>query len=583
MLEFECNVFRGNPADSDANPLMTPTEPQILTASTAQREPGDLGRDVFDHEQDEHLDAETLEKVLEALLEMYPDAAVGAHSADGVMVPMPDSIPLRSNPILEARTALDLAITDENIMRGWERAVKEGAARYPVHPAGHPDLTLMVYALDLRENHGVVMILCVLAPADADERSATRPQIPEVKPRFARITKDMRGLNIEIDEATTQILGWTAEEMLGSRGREFMHPDDQALAVDNWMEMLASPGPGRRVRLRYRHKDGSWVWFEVTNNNLLNDPDHRCVVSEMVDISEEMAAHELLDRLAQTIPVGLFQVDTERRIVYTNERLHEILGVERQDTVEAQLAGVAVADRPVLHAAIEEVFESGLQADVEVELQLPGSGELRFCTVSLRALGQANGATTGVIACVADITDSACMREELKRQATFDELTGCYNRASIMRALEEHIASGERQAERAVVFVDVDLFKAINDQHGHAVGDQLLSDVAQRLQSAVRDGDMVGRIGGDEFLIVCPEIGGPEEAMKLARRLADAQRLDVLLPEDGMPVQVSIGVAWSSGEGGDADTLVAEADKAMYASKRQGVGRPELAGAAVAR
>jgi diguanylate cyclase (GGDEF)-like protein/PAS domain S-box-containing protein len=559
---------------------MTQTEPQTLPPSKAQPEVADLGRDVFDREQGEHLDAATLETVLESLLEMYPDAAVGAHSADGVMVTMPDSIPLRANPVLEARTALDLAITDENIMRGWERAVKEGAARYSVHPAGHPDLTLMVYALDLRENHGVVMILCVLASADAEERGASRPQVPEVKPRFARITKDLRGLTIEIDEATTQILGWTQEEMLGSRGREFMHPDDQALAVDNWMEMLASPGPGRRVRLRYRHKDSSWVWFEVTNNNLLNDPDYRCVVSEMVDISDEMAAHELLDRLAQTIPVGLFQVDADRKIIYTNERLHEILGVERKSTVEAQLASVTDADRPVLRDAIGEVFQSGLQADIEVELQLPESGELRSCTVSLRALGQANGATTGVIACVADITDSARMREELKRQATFDELTGCYNRASIMRALEGQVASGKRRAERAVVFVDVDLFKAINDQHGHAVGDQLLSEVARRLQSGVRDRDMVGRIGGDEFLIVCPEIGGPEEAMKLARRLAETQRLDVSSAEDALHVQVSIGVAWSSGEGVDADALVAQADKAMYASKRQGVGRPELALAA---
>jgi diguanylate cyclase (GGDEF)-like protein len=128
--------------------------------------------------------------------------------------------------------------------------------------------------------------------------------------------------------------------------------------------------------------------------------------------------------------------------------------------------------------------------------------------------------------------------------------------------------------------VDVDLFKAINDQHGHAVGDQLLSEVARRLQGAIRNGDMVGRIGGDEFLIVCPEIGGREEAMKLPRRLAEAQHLDVSSAEDRLHVQVSIGVAWSSGECVDADALVAQADKAIYESKRQGVGRPELALAA---
>ena len=552
---------------SPAGTSPAPAQPEII----------DLARDVFDFEQPEHLDAATLETVLDALLEMYPEAAVGSHSVDGVMVPMPASIPLRRNPILEARTALDLAITDENIMRGWERAVTQGASRYTVHPAGHPDLTLMVYVLDLREVHGVVMILCALVPTDGSGEPApvSRPEIPEVKPRFARITKDMRAINTEIDEATTQILGWSAEEMVGSRGREFMHPDDQALAVDNWMEMLASPGPGRRVRLRYRHRDGSWVWFEVTNNNLLNDPDHGCVISEMVDISEEMAAHELLDRLAQTIPVGLFQVDAEHRIVYTNDRLHEILGVQREDAVEAQLATVSDADRLILDSAIAEVLDSGLETDIEVELKR--DGELRFATVSLRALGQVNGTTTGVIACVLDITDSARMRDELKRQATFDELTGCYNRASIMKALEANIASGQRHAERAVVFVDLDLFKAINDEHGHAAGDELLCMLAQRLRDVVRDEDMVGRLGGDEFLAVCPNIGGPEQAMKLAQRLADSQREEICTAIGNTVIQASIGVAWSSGEDDDADAMVAAADAAMYESKHEGAGRPKLA------
>jgi diguanylate cyclase (GGDEF)-like protein len=172
------------------------------------------------------------------------------------------------------------------------------------------------------------------------------------------------------------------------------------------------------------------------------------------------------------------------------------------------------------------------------------------------------------------------MREELKRRATFDELTGCYNRASIMRTLEANIASGQRQAERAVVFVDLDSFKAVNDEHGHAAGDELLSVVAQRLQRVVRERDMVGRIGGDEFLAVCPDIGGPDQAMKLAVRLAEAQREEVRLAKGGVVVQLSIGLAWSSGEGADADALVAQADNAMYESKREGAGRPKLAIAA---
>jgi diguanylate cyclase (GGDEF)-like protein/PAS domain S-box-containing protein len=555
----------------------------------ARPEITDLARDVFDRKHHEHLDADTLESVLTSLLAVYPDAPVGAHRSDGVMVAMPDSVPLLRNPVLEARSGLDLIIHDDVVLKGWDRVAKEGAARYPVHPVGRPDITGMVYGLDLREKHGVILVLSVFSITETADDPAGRPETPAVTPRFATLWKDQRGFVMKIDEALTQILGWSSEEMEGHRSLEFIHPEDHSLAIDNWLEMLASPGLGRRVRLRHLHRDESWVWFECTNHNLFDDPDYQCVVSEMVDISEEMAAHEelkareqLLDGLAEAIPVGLFQVDAQRRIVYTNDRLHQILGVERTDTVDDQLITVTDANRPQLEHALEESLEHGRQVDVEVELHVPPRAEVRFCTISLRALSQENGAINGAIACVADITDSARMREELKRRATFDELTGCYNRASIMDALESNIASGQRQAERAVVFVDLDCFKAINDEHGHAVGDEVLSIVAERLRRVVRDGDMVGRIGGDEFLAVCPDIGGPEHAMKLAERLAEAQSEPANVASGSVVVQVSIGVAWSSGEGADADSIVAKADGAMYASKREGSGQPKIAPAVAA-
>jgi diguanylate cyclase (GGDEF)-like protein/PAS domain S-box-containing protein len=555
---------------------MSATQTDTRPPQADEIEIADLDRDLFDAEQDEHLDADTLQGALTSLLALYPDAPVAAHSAEAVMVAMPTSVPLLNNPILEARSGADLAVYDEHMARGWERVLAEGAARYPVHPIGYPDLTSMVYGLDMRETHGVVVILVVVAVTDGVERQAPA-EIPKVTPRFASMRKNMRAVITDIDEATTELLGWTAEEMIGERGSEFMHPDDRPLAVDNWMEMLASPGPGRRVRLRHRRKDNGWVWFEVTNHNLLNDPDYGCVVSEIVDISDEMAAHELLDGLARAIPVGLFQIDTDRQIVYTNDRLHEILGVEREDTVEAQLATVTDADRATLSLALDEVLASGRPADIEVELRMPASGELRFCAVGLRVFSQDDGPINGAIACVADITDSTHMREELRRRATFDELTGCYNRASIMNALETNIASGERQAERAVVFVDLDRFKDVNDRHGHATGDELLNAVAERLRSVVRQGDMVGRIGGDEFLAVCPDIGGPGQAMKLAERLAEAQLEEVVVANGAITVQVSIGVAWTSGDEADAEAMVAMADTAMYESKREGAGRPRLA------
>ncbi len=544
--------------------------------------------DVFEREYAEHLDAGTLEETLEQLLAAYPTASVAAVRSDNVIVPMPTSIPLKDHVLVDGRAALDLLAYDENLMEAWDRVRETGAGRARVHLSGRPDIAGMIHMLDLRERHGVIMSITTLEIPEGIDIDAVRAEVADTKPRSASTGKSETSVILKVDEAFTKILGWSAEEIVGRRSLEFIHPDDHARAIDNWVAMFATPGPGRRVRLRHLHRDGAWVWMELTNHNLLADPEHGCVATEMVDISEEMAAHEevrarqqLLDRLAGAMPVGLLQLDVERRVVYTNERLHEIVGVERTETAATQLAGVIDDDRPILERSLASVLRDGTEADVEVQLCVGPSADLRICTISLRALTLDDGTISGAIACVTDVTDGARMREELQRRATFDELTGCYNRSSIMLTLEANIDSGRRRAERAVAFVDVDSFKEINDRYGHAVGDELLRLVAQRLRGAVREADLVGRIGGDEFLVVCPDIGGPDLAMQLAERLSAAVRdvsLDVI--PGGIDVQVSVGVAWSCGSALSADALVARADAAMYASKREGAGEPKLAHAA---
>jgi diguanylate cyclase (GGDEF)-like protein/PAS domain S-box-containing protein len=571
-------VLRENTPEMANTPPISPT----MAPSEPEHEPDD---EVFDVEHPEHLGAERTEAELNRLLDRFPEAPVVAFTQVGIFAEMPESIKLRSNSIVGGRWALGRESGEDRpqVIKMWDRVLTQGAGRCLIHLEGYPEITF--YALDLRERHGVILGLFV--PTGTDLTPGSAPENPEAYspvPRIASVQKDETGVIVKIDEPIAQILGWSAEEMEGRRTIEFLHPDDHALGIENWMHMLATPGPGRRVRLRHRTKDDSWVWFEITNHNLLADPDRGCVMSEMVDISEEMAAQEalrareqLLDRLAETVPVGLFQIDDQRRIVYTNDRLHEILGIVSASTVAAQLATVAPADRPALNDALDAVLGDGSHTDIEVRLHLPPSGELRFCTISLRALRHEDGTISGAIACVADVTDGARMREELKQRATFDELTGCYNRPSILNALEESVDSGRRQAERAVMFVDLDSFKEVNDRHGHAAGDELLRIVAERLRGALRDGDMVGRIGGDEFLVVCPDIGGAEPAMKLAERLADTLRETVSPGMDGIGYQVSVGVVWSEGTATDADALVALADRAMYESKRERAGRPKLA------
>ena len=539
---------------------------------------------LFDKRHLKHLAASELEMILTALLTLYPEALVTATGQDTLLAAMPDSVPLQRNPVSEGRSSIDRIAFNSEVLASWERMQAEGVARCPVHPVGRPEITGMSYMLDLRENHGILFSLTVYDQDDIAGCADGRPEIPEVT-RFATMHKDSRSVIVNVDDALTKILGWSAEEMEGQRSIEFIHPDDHPLAIDNWMEMLARPGPARRVRLRHRHRDGSWVWFEISNHNLLDDPEHACVISKIVDISEEMAAQEelraskqLMDQLAATVPVGLLQFDVERNVVYTNDRLHQILGVERADTIQAQLGTVVEEDRATLERALVETLGHGRETDIEVRLSLPPRGLLRFCALSMRALSLEDETITGAIACVADLTDSARTREELKKRASFDELTGCYNRGSIMLALEASIESSSHGAERAVIFVDVDHFKSVNDQHGHAAGDEVLRGIAQLLQNAVRDQDMLGRVGGDEFLVVCPDIGGPDQAMKLAERLADAALEREISFATGIVVpRLSIGVAWSCGDDLGAEEIVAQADSAMYESKHERAGRPKLA------
>ncbi|MEA2160381.1 MAG: hypothetical protein QOD66_2761 [Solirubrobacteraceae bacterium] len=538
----------------------------------------------LDGEDPPTLDAEAVENLYLSLLSEFPQAPVGGVKPDGLFAPLPASFPIARHPLLQGRSGLDLVIPEDRgtLILAWDRMLADGASRCLVHLAVEPAATTTFNLFDSSPAFGIY--LNVVTPAAVSENQAAglpRTEIPAVMPRFATMKKNERGIVLEVDDATTQILGWDADELVGHRTLPFTHPDDHPLVIENWMDLLANPGPARRVRVRYQRRDESWVWFEITNHNLLDDPDHRCVVSGMLDISDEMAANEslrareqLLDRLAEALPLGLFQIDSARHVVYTNDRLHEIVGIERAPTVSAQLAHLADEHRPALVEALDAVLRRGLHAEIEVAFDLPDSSDRRLCTMSLRALSDDAGTINGAIVCVTDVTEAARMRDELKQRATFDQLTGCYNRASIMRALEADVG---RAGDRAVIFIDLDDFKQVNDSLGHAAGDELLMFAAERLRETIRDQDLVGRFGGDEFLVICPQITDPEGAVELAERLCTSLSGTVQLAAGISSLHASLGVAWSQGAAVTADALVAQADAAMYESKRLGAGRPQLA------
>lgn len=157
----------------------------------------------------------------------------------------------------------------------------------------------------------------------------------------------------------------------------------------------------------------------------------------------------------------------------------------------------------------------------------------------------------------------------LRRSARTDVLTGLPNRAAFLDRLTRALARVERYGETAcVMYLDLDGFKAINDTHGHAAGDEVLRELAQRLSRAVRPGDTLARVGGDEFALVCEDVKSEVEAARVAGRLVEALRPEWVVNGTALPVAVSIGFAVTDARGSSRTALLRDADAAMYRAKR---------------
>ncbi|MFI7542553.1 diguanylate cyclase domain-containing protein [Actinoplanes sp. NPDC049599] len=530
------------------------------------------------------LDPAARDDIYAAMLKQHPNDFIGAVSPMGLFMPLPDGLDTGGlRHIVGAQSALGLVVADDHKMtiEAWQRALGQGVANCLVHPVAAPTELVRLHLLDMTHRHGVFVVF--LTGLSAHPAGSTLQHDP-IKPRLVTVHKDQVAVITSADPEISLVLGWTDTELAGTRSLDLVHPDDQQRAIASWMDMLSSPqGEARRVRLRHLHRDGHPIWFEVTNYNLLADPDRPRVVAEMLDISDEMAAQEalrtgekLMRRLTETIPMGIVQIDAGRRIVYQNARAARAIGAGLGDILgDAYLGPIVPGDRPAIDDALAGVLGAG--TDIDVEYGHRDERGLRRVRASLRSLTGESGEITGAIVCLTDVTEDVRLRDELKQRASYDALTGCRNRATTLHALGEALAGPGRTSGTAVVFIDLNDFKQVNDRYGHAAGDALLTHVAGRLRAAVRDGDVVGRFGGDEFVVICADVATAERARRIGETLLTALGESCLeVAGERLLPQASIGVAWGDPATSAPDALIARADTAMYAAKKARTGRLAL-------
>ena len=367
-----------------------------------------------------------------------------------------------------------------------------------------------------------------------------------------------------VSPSVRRLLGYEVEEIVGRDSLEMVHPDD-AGTVQQMLDEPGTAGVSSFVEVRIRHRDGSWRNFEAVMRNLLEDPAVAGVVVNARDVTGRKRAEEESGRLAalsRKNPSPVLQCDANGVPLHVNPAAEKVSRELGFDSVRGLL--------PRNH---EQLVRSTLEKDESVQQVEAGLGDRIFSWTYCP-----DRETDVVYLFGVDITSRRVVEEQLRHDALHDSLTELPNRLLFMERLAHAILRGKRKESYlfAVLFLDLDRFKVINDSLGHHVGDELLILVAQRLQHCLRTEDTVARLGGDEFAILLEDIGGISDATRVAERIQAELSASVNLSGLEVFTSASIGIALSSSAYERPEYLVRNADMAMYRAKAAGQARFEV-------
>ncbi len=271
-------------------------------------------------------------------------------------------------------------------------------------------------------------------------------------------------------------------------------------------------------------------------------------------------------------------IDAELLVVYQSPSMTSVLGRAPGSLIGHRLNTlVHPDDLLVAQAQVNKVLDGGRGASLGFECRLANS-EGQWLTVDVAATNLIDEPDVGAIVLNGrDVTERRALEDELKRQAFHDTLTGLANRALFLDRLSHAMDRGDRTLDPvAVLFLDIDDFKTVNDSLGHPAGDLLLVSVASRLRAATRPGDTVARFGGDEFAVLVESGAMPEAAEEVARRIAEVLVPTFHVQDNDLDVRASVGIALGQRPEDTPDSLLRDADLAMYLAKRNGKGRFEM-------
>jgi len=388
---------------------------------------------------------------------------------------------------------------------------------------------------------------------------------------------------IAVNPAFESLFGFSRTEVISNQINDLITPPERVDEA-SWLSRRTFGGETvaqRTVRLR---KDGTPVPVQVFGVPVIQDGKVELVYGIYVDQTERLRAEAALREskekfrsLAEQSLQGIFVIK-HGAMVYANKMMSDITGFELSEFLQfdqPQLERIIhPADRPFVIAAANgfQLGDGRVSPQSEYRL-ITKQGSVKWVLQQTRTV-RFDG-ELGVEGVLVDITKRKHAEEQLLQSTLHDPLTGLPNRASfhdrVDLAMER--ASGRDESPFAVLFLDLDRFKLINDGYGHQAGDRLLVEIAHRLRRAVRPGDTVARLGGDEFTVLIPDVQGQSEAESVAQRIHDSLSKPFQVGDQEVFTSASTGIALSSVRYDNPDEILRDADIAMYRAKAEGRAR----------
>jgi diguanylate cyclase (GGDEF)-like protein/PAS domain S-box-containing protein len=391
------------------------------------------------------------------------------------------------------------------------------------------------------------------------------------------------GYAIKWNPAMARILDRSFEQIAETDVLSMIHPDHRTVAIEQGVKLITKELGGYIQESRLLRGDGTEVWVQETAS-MVWDPDGNPLhyVTQFVDISDRKRIEEERNRAIEALvesqakirflfdgtPTPIVEIDASLTICAANAALTQLLG---RDPIGLSIVEVVHPDDMVRLAAEGATIEPDTDWIIDIRVSSRDAGERQVRSHG-RIHHDEHGAFRSATATWHDITDARKREERLQVEATTDPLTGLPHRASLLARLDELVATATSPTSVAVLFVDLDRFKPVNDNFGHEAGDHLLCQVARRLRTCVRAEDMVARLGGDEFVVTVDLSTSGADPTAIGERIVERLARPFASPYGVLSIGASVGLAFG-GIGSEPRDIIHRADLAVYQAKASGRSR----------